>query len=160
VYINLSRLNAIESNEFKIHFDCASMGLGIYSIYIVDDYSSGTLRIVKQFTQADVFQMLNQENGVLVSCVFDDSGKWIATQDYDLGQSFQLTMIDVDATILDTLFDPITKEGKVKGYYGWQLHSVLNSGRVPIGYGSIVENYTNKPSQTFTFNLQQSGGEI
>lgn len=156
VYISLSRAGAVEGNEFKIHFT-GSLSLGTYSIYIVDDYSSGVLRTIKKITQADAYQLQNQDNGLLYTCIFDGT-KWIAAQNYSLGQPFELKMIDVSLADLPTYFDLTTKQGIAKGYYGWELHSVLNQGRVPIGYGTLTETIAGQ-SVTTSFAPQATGGE-
>lgn len=153
VYISLSDQAAVEGNEFKFHFKAENLILGAYKIYIVDNYASGTLSIVKQFDYKDVYQMQNQENGVLVSCIYDDNGNWVASQDYDLGQPFETKIIDVPAAALSDYFDTTTGQGKVRGYFGWELHSILNAGRVPVGYGQVTD-----AEGTVTYAIGDTGG--
>lgn len=160
IYISLSDINVIPGNEFRLHFDCVSMTMGNNRILIVDNYSSGTPRIIKTLTSADAFQMLNQEDGIVIDCVFDDTEKWIAYQNYDLGQPFETKMIDVTADQLSIYFDPNTKLGIIRGYFGWQLHPTLNQGRVPVGFGSITETYLNGSTVTKILNPGDTGGEM
>jgi hypothetical protein len=117
VYISLSRTGAVQGNEFRIHIECDSLALGDKKIIIADDYSSGTLLVVKEITQADSYAMKNQDGGLVIDCVFDDNGKWIAYQNYDLGTPFAVEMFSGD---IDASFDA-TGLGKVKGYFGKAL---------------------------------------
>lgn len=155
VFISLSAQNAIEGNEFTIHFNCSTLALGSHKIYIVDNLASGTPNILKAITSADAYQMLNQDNGIAFRCTYDDTGHWVCYQNYDLGQPFETKMIDVSIEELPTYFDTTTLQGKVKGYFGWVLHSALNSGRVPVGYGSFTD-----VEGTTTFIPQATGGEL
>lgn len=154
VFISLSNLNAVEGNEFTLHFNCSALNLGSKKIYIVDNLATGSPSIIKAITQADAYQMLNQDNGISIKCTFDDNGHWIAYQNYNLGQPFELKMIDVSATELPTYFDTTTLAGKIKGYFGWELHSVLNGGRVPVGYGTFTD-----VNGSVVFTPQHVGGE-
>lgn len=154
VFISLSNENAVEGNEFTLHFNCTSLTLGDNKIYIVDNLATGSPSVIKAISQADAFQMMNQDNGISIRCTFDDTGHWIGYQNYNLGQPFELKMIDVSAADLPTYFDTNTLAGKIKGYYGWQLHAPLNSGRVPVGYGTFTD-----ANGTVVFTPQASGGE-
>lgn len=151
VYISLSRINTIEGNEFRIHFDCDILNIGNKKIMIVDDYASGTLRVLKEFSIADAYQMMNTDGGIVFDIVFDNEGKWIISQSYELGQPFQITMFD---NVVNDFFDS-SLQGKVKGYFGWEIYQVL-SGRMPVGYGSITDGNGN----TKVFNLGDQDGEL
>jgi hypothetical protein len=154
VFISLSNLDAVEGNEFTIHLNCTALSLGSHKINIVDNLASGTPNIIKVISAADVFQMLNQEDGIAIRCTFDDVGHWIAYQNYNLGQPFELKMIDVSIDQLPTYFDTNTLQGKSRGYFGWALHSILNGGRVPVGYGTFTD-----ANGAVTFIPQTYGGE-
>lgn len=118
VYISLSRTNAVEGNEFLIHFNCTALNFGSNKIYIADNYAGGTLTLVKTLVQADGYEMLNRDGGITIRCVFDDTGKWIASQNYDLGSPTEVKMF---SGLESTHFDSLTGLGKVKGWYGYSL---------------------------------------
>jgi hypothetical protein len=155
IYISLSRLKAVEGNEFRLHFDCNSLSMSDKKFIICDDYASGTLIVLKELTFADAFQMKNIDGGLVLDIVYSNEGKWIVYQNYDLGQPFQLKMIDVPANELVTYFDTTSLLGKKKGYFGWALHSTLNSGRVPVGFGTYTDI-----NGTTVFVQGESGGEV
>lgn len=118
VYISLSRLQAVEGNEFRIHFEADSLNLGDKKIFIVDDYALGTFSLVKEITQSDSFAMKNQDGGIVVDCVFDNTGKWFCYTNYNLGQPSQIITLDGNP---NDLFDLTTGLGKVKGLFGFVL---------------------------------------
>lgn len=138
VYISLSRTGAVEGNEFRLHFDCSALNLGTKKIIIADDYTSGTLTILKEITQGDSYAMLNQDGGIVIDCVFDDTGKWIAYQNYDLGSPNEVKMFSGD---LDACFD-VSGLGKVKGYFGYALMNGQN-GTVDVSDRFIVGTKVN-----------------
>lgn len=117
IFISLSRVGAVSGNEFRIHFECTSLNIGSNHIYIADNYSGGTLTPVKVITQGDSYQMLNQDGGICIDCVFDGT-QWFAYQNYDLGRPFEILMIDGDPS---QYFDLVGGLGKVEGYYGYCL---------------------------------------
>lgn len=151
VYISLSNSGAVEGNEFRIQIDCDSLLLNGKKIYIIRDYGGGTPVIIKEIGDGDVYQMMNQDNGIVFDCIFSDTGKWnVAYQNYDLGQPFEVKMFEGD---IDQFFNISTRQGKVKGYFGWAIHDDL-SGRVPMGIGS-----GNDGGSTKTISPKEKGGK-
>jgi len=124
IYINLSSEGAVEGNEFRIHFDCPSLLLNGKSIFIVRDYVSGsTPTAIKEIGQGEVYQMMNQDGGIVFDCLFSDTNLWnVAYQNYDLGAPNQFITLD---GVIDDLFD-VDGYGKVKGLFG---HGICD-GRV------------------------------
>lgn len=155
VYISLSSTGAVAGNEFRIHFECESLTLGEKKILILDNYSGGTLNIVKELTQADMYQMLNQDGGIVINCVFDDNGKWIAYQNYDLGEPFAVKMFSGN---WDTCFNA-DGAGKVKGWYGHQIMNGQNGtdnieDRFIVATGDKTKIKTTDGSDQVVLNLQ------
>jgi hypothetical protein len=48
----------------------------------------------------------------------------------------------------------------VRGYYGWQLHTILKDGKTPVGFGSRTETYANGNTVIKNFNIGDTGGEM
>jgi microcystin-dependent protein len=151
IYISLSRLKAVEGNEFRIHFDCDALMIGNSHIFICDDYSSGTLKVLKTIVIGDSYQMANQDGGLVFDAVFDNEGKWIISQNYEIGQK-KSTIIYMGDISED--FDATTLLGKTKGYFGWKLEQLM-SGRVPVGFGTVTDVHGDT-----TFVQGQSNGEV
>lgn len=150
VFFNLSGSNAVEGNEFKIHLNGVFVSNG-YKIKIVTGVESGNLTVLKEIGDGDFFEMRNRDGGLIFHCVFSDQKKWeITSQNYDLGQPFEMKMFRGEVT---EYFDT-TLQGKVKGYFGWEIDTVMQ-GRVPIGYGKGTD--INK--KTNSFDINSSGGE-
>jgi microcystin-dependent protein len=107
-----------DGSTFKIHFDCDALTLGGNVIYIKQ--GSTTL---KQITQGDVYQMLNQDKGIIFSFVYDATeGKWVGSQNYDLGKPGEIVTIDgVISSLFDTASGTNNAKGKVKGLFGYSL---------------------------------------
>lgn len=124
LYISLSALNAVEGNEFRIHIDCTALSLGGNRIIIANNYAGGTLNVLKTFTQADVYQMLNQDGGLVFDCVFDNQGKWIISENYDIGTPFEVKALD---GIITDMFDTTSGMGIVKGLFGYCLCNAARS---------------------------------
>lgn len=116
VYISLSNDDAVEGNKFRIHFDCASLGLSGKNIYIVRNYAGGSPDTLKKIEQADVWHMLNHDGGLTFDCVFTGSN-WCISSNYELLHPFQIGMTD---GVITDLFDA-NGWGKVKGYFGSHL---------------------------------------
>lgn len=118
VYISLSEQGAVEGNEFQIHLDCNSLNLGGKRIYLIRDYSGGTPTVIKTIEEGDVYQMLNQEGGIVINCVFSDQRQWnVASQNYNLGTPGEIKILDGS---LQALFNS-NGLGKVKGLYGYAI---------------------------------------
>lgn len=150
LYISLSADGAVEGNEFRLHFDCDTLNLGEKVIYVADNYSNGVLNAIKTMTQGDFYEMKNRIGGIVLDCVFDNNGHWQVYQNYDLGQPFETTMFDGDLT---ACFDPVSGEGKVIGWYGWKVHTIM-SGRTPLAVGQLTDIEGN----TMTFGIGDTGG--
>jgi hypothetical protein len=150
IYFALDKGVAVEGNEFRIHIDCNSLDLQGHSIFIVQDFGTVSQTVLKQITQGDVYQMLNQDGGIAFDAKYNGSD-WVAYQNYDLGQPFEIKLFDNDIAVY---FDE-TFNGKVKGYFGWKIHQVL-SGRVPVGYGEVTDTAGNVQN----FTLGATGGEV
>jgi len=116
VYISLSNAGAVEGNEFRIHLDATSVGLGGKNLYIVRNYTGGTPDILKKIDQGDVYEMLNHDGGIVFDCVYSGSN-WLIYANYDKGESFTVGMMD---GVITDYFDP-GGWGKVKGYFGRHL---------------------------------------
>lgn len=118
VYISLSSEGAVEGNEFRIHFNCSALNLSGKKIYIIRDYTGGAPVIIKEIGQGDIYQMLNQDGGIVFDCVFSDTGVWnVMYQNYNLGVPNEIKTID---GVITTLFDS-SGLGKVKGLFGYAL---------------------------------------
>lgn len=118
VYISLSDNKAVEGNEFRIHIDCESLSMNGRKIYIIREYTSGTPVILKTISQGDIYQMQNQEGGIVFTCVFSDLLKWsVVSQNYDLGTPNEIKVIDGQ---LSNLFDG-NGLGKVRGLFGYAV---------------------------------------
>lgn len=150
LYISLSADGAVEGNEFRLHFNCSNFNIGSNKVYIADNYASGVLNAIKTMIQGDFYEMLNRDGGIVLDCVFDNTGHWRVYQTYDLGQPFETTMFDGDLT---ASFDPVSGEGKVKGWYGWKV-STLMAGRTPLGVGQLTDGEGN----VMTFGIGDTGG--
>ena len=150
VFFSLSDTNAVEGNEFRIHFDAVIIPNG-YKIKIITGVDSGNLVVLKELDAGDFFEMRNRDGGLIFTCVFSDQKKWeVCSQNYDLGQPFEIKMFRGD---VEEYFDSSLR-GKKKGYFGWVIDTVMQ-GKVPIGYGKgrDINNEEN------TFDLNSSGGE-
>ena len=157
IFFALDTTRAIEGNEFRIHFNCDSLNLNGKNIYIVENYGLNTQNQLKKITQGDVYEMLNQEGGIVFDLKYKGVNglNWIVSQNYDLGQPFETTMFDGD---VNSYFDTTTGMGTVRGYYGWALHTILKDGRSPVGIGTNTEVYANSPSVVYNYNVGQTGG--
>lgn len=155
LYFSLHRAGAVDGNEFRIHFDCTSINLNGYSIFVVQDFGGGGSTTIKELTQADIYHMLNQENGIVVDCKYNGTD-WFGYQNYDLGQPFQTTIWT--RPNLFSYFDATTKEGKIRGYFGWKVSDIIKDGRMPVGAGSRTETYSNGNIVTYPFNVGDTGG--
>lgn len=116
VYISLSNDDAVEGNEFRVHFDCNSLGLSGKNIYIVRNYAGGSPDILKKIEQGDVWHMLNHDGGIIFNCKFTGTN-WCLSANYELSAPFQISMTD---GVITDLFDT-SGWGKVKGYFGSHL---------------------------------------
>lgn len=124
VFISLSSEGAVEGNEFRIHFNCSNLSLNGKKINIIRDYVAGSPTIIKEITQGDVYQMMNQDGGIVFDCVYSDTGKWnVMYQNYDLGVPNEIKSID---GVIADLFNS-SGLGKVKGLYGYALCNGLNN---------------------------------
>lgn len=118
VYIALSKVDAVEGNEFRIHFNCASLNLNGYKIVLAQDNGNGTYTTLKTIQQGDVYMMKNIDGGIVFDCVFDDNGNWsVCYQNYELGRPGEIITLD---GVIANLFD-VSKMGKIKGLYGYAL---------------------------------------
>lgn len=154
IYFNLDLQNSVDGNEFRFHFNCNSLDLGGKNIYFTNGADTSSTGIIKKITVADIFTMLNRDGGIVLTFkykVVANVGTWILYQNYEIGQSFQITMFDNDLT---QFFDT-NLNGNVKGYFGWSVYQVMN-GRVPVGYGDITDNAGTEQN----FALGTAGGEI
>lgn len=150
VFFNLSERGAVEGNEFRIHLDADIVSNG-YKIKIVTGADNGNLNVLKEIEQGDLFEMKNRDGGIVFTCIFSDKKRWeICSQNYDLGQPFEIKMFRGDVS---EFFDSRLK-GKVKGYFGWEIDAVMQ-GRVPIGYGKGVDLNNQKKE----FEINTIGGE-
>lgn len=152
LYIALDSTDIIEGNSFKIHFNCSKLNLNGNKIYIVRDYGLSTQSIMKTIDVGDVYEMYNQEGGIVFDFRVNSNAIWEGYyQNYNLGQSFEIKMFDGDIT---QYFDS-SLNGKVRGYYGWKIHSIM-TGRVPVGYGTNVSDGTTEK----TLTIGDVGGEF
>lgn len=150
IYISLERIGAVQGNKFFVHIDCNSLALGANKIIIADNYSSGVLTTLKEITTADAYAMQNKKGGLFLTFTFDELGKWIMAQDYELGQPFQITMFD---GVVTDFFDS-GLQGKVQGYFGWEIYTVM-TGRMPIGYGVYTDDSLTAPAN---YTIGNTGG--
>jgi len=83
LYISLSDTGAIEGNNFKLHFK-GVITLGVYKIFIVRDYLTGTPITIKTLEARDVVEVNNRLDGIVIDVYFSDQGKWDTFyQNYD-----------------------------------------------------------------------------
>lgn len=152
IFISLSRSGAVAGNEFRLHFECTSLNIGVNHIYIADNYAGGSLVVVKVLVQGDAYQMLNQDGGLVIDCVYDGT-QWIAYQNYDLGRPFEIVTLDGDPS---ALFDLTSGMGKIEGYFGYCL---CNAPRTVNGV--IVPNLTDRfiVAAGNTYGFGATGGE-
>lgn len=154
VYISLSNDNAVEGNEFRIHFD-GNIQLNGHKIYIVRDYVSGTPVYIKTISDGDIYEMKNRDGGILFDCVFSDTASWnVVYQNYDLGQPFETKMFSGDSSLM---FDD-SGLGKVKGWFGYALMNGNNgtqdiSNRFILAAGGAIESGTIGGSNKITLQL-------
>lgn len=123
IFISLSRQGAVAGNTFTIHFNCTSLNMGSNHIIIADNYTGGTLTVVKTFGQGDAYHMLNADGGVVIECTFDGS-QWIAYQTYEQGKPFEVIHLDGDPS---AMFDLTNGMGKLQGYFGYCLCNAARS---------------------------------
>lgn len=154
IYFDLDLASAVEGNEFRFHFDCETLNFGTKNIYFTQAFGTVDQITIKKLEKADVYGMLNQEKGIVLTCkckVIAGVKSWIISQNYDLGQPFVISMFEDDIT---AFFD-VSLDGKVRGYFGWKIHTIM-SGRMPVGYGNV----TDANGDTFTFPMNSEGGEV
>jgi hypothetical protein len=158
IFFALDSSKAVEGNEFRIHLDCTSLNLNGTNIYIVENYGLDNQKILKKIEQGDVYEMLNQEGGLVFTLKYKGVNDldWIISQNYDLGKPFETTMFEGN---VNQFFDT-DGNGMVRGYYGWQLHTILNQGRTPVGFGTRTETYANGNIAIKNFNIGDTGGEM
>lgn len=117
VYFTLQKTDAVEGNEFRIHFECDEIFLNTKKIFIAQEGTSpGSPVIIKTITQGDVYAMMNQEKGIVIDCIYDGVN-WFCYQNYDLGTSNEIKTID---GVVTELFDGLGM-GRVIGLYGYAL---------------------------------------
>lgn len=133
VYFSLTTSNAIEGNEFRLHFNCDSIVLGGNTITIAYPGSGSTTVVLKTITEADVYMMKNIKGGIIFDCVYTGS-RWVISQNYELGPPKQIITLD---GVISDLFAS-SGLGKVQGLYGYALCDGNNdtpnlSGRFILG---------------------------
>lgn len=155
VFFTLDSATSIEGNQFTVHFNCEELNLAGKNIYITENYQTADQSVLKKVDFGDVCEMKNRDGGI--SFVLKYKGThWVMYQNYDKGQPFEVSMFDGD---MNTYFDS-TGQGKVKGYFGWSIHSILKDGKTPVAAGVRTETYNNGASVTKTFNIGETGGEM
>lgn len=115
--IVLRQDNAVEGNKFVIHFECSQLNLATFNLSIVQALGSGQTNL-KTITQGDIYQMMNQSNGIVFECEFSSSGNWLIYQNYDLGMPLDTKILTSPGARSN--FDS-TGLGQVKGCYGWAI---------------------------------------
>jgi hypothetical protein len=151
----LDKLAAVEGNEFRIHFDCTSLNLNGKSLKIVQDYNTVGQTTIKEIKQGDIYQMLNQEKGIVITLKYT-GGTWVAYQNYDLGRPNEVITLD---GVINEMFDEATGLGIVRGLFGYVICDqvrVVNGVNIPnlkrkflLGVDEGVINY----------NTGDTGGE-
>lgn len=117
VYFNIKRINNIEGNEFRFHFECNSIDLTGKTIVIsYEGLTPGSTIPIKIIKQADVWMMKNQDGGIVFDCVYEGS-QWVCYQNYNLGQPNQIVTLD---GVINDMFD-VTGWGKIVGLFGFHL---------------------------------------
>jgi hypothetical protein len=116
--IVLKQDNAIEGNKFVLHFECSNINLAGYVLKIAQS-SGSSQTVLKTISQADIYAMRNQDNGIAFEFIFSSNGAWILYQNYDLGVPFETKILT--GLTAGVNFDPATKLGVNKGYFGWSV---------------------------------------
>ena len=138
-------------NIFEIHLN-GEINLAGHNILIMQDYGLVGAIVLKTITPGDIYEMMNRDGGIYFRCTYSvDLGQWVVWQSYDLGQPMEIKMVPGSTA---GVFDPMTGDGLVKGWYGWRVYNPL-VGRVPIGAGSYTEGAT-----TYTRAPGDTGGEV
>lgn len=151
IYFNVKTANAVKGNEFRIHFECAGIDLNGKTITIVENYGTAGQRTIKEITQGDIYEMLNQEKGIVITLKYLGA-EWVAYQNYSLGVPSEITMWEGDVALS---FDAGTQMGKIQGLFGWKIHTVM-AGRTPVGFGDVLDD--NGLAQSFA--MGDSAGEL
>lgn len=116
LYIVINSQNQVNGNRFTIHFNCNSINLNGFKIFIASSTSGGIGSPLKTIEQGDVYQMKNIDNGIVFNCICDGNF-WYVSQNYELGRPYEY--IEVDG-VISALFDVLGK-GKVKGLFGYAI---------------------------------------
>lgn len=152
VYFSLDKKLAKDGNEFRIHFNCTSIGLSGKNIRIAElDAISGLPTELKVISVGDVFEMLNRDGGIIFTMKYDGS-KWVISQNYSLGTPFEIKQID---GVWNDLFDT-NGWGKVKGLYG---HVVADGRNNTYDLTKLFLVGANQDINSAKYHVGATGGE-
>lgn len=153
VNIILDTDNAVDGNEFRIHFQCSSFAFNGFVVQLSSGNGSGT-SILRNITSADMYQMQNIDGGIVFDCKYR-AVSWIYYQNFELGQPNQV--VDLWNVVPSNLFDS-SGAGKVKGLFGYGLATgaTVNGVVTPNLQGMFVTGLSQTDSDYST--VGQTGG--
>lgn len=155
VYISLDSIDAVEGNEFRIHLDCNSLNLNGRKIYIIREFASGSPVTLKEIGQGDVYEMMNQDGGLVFDCVYSDTNQWnVVYQNYTTGTPFEIKMLD---GIKEEMFG-VDGLGSVKGYYGLAICDGRNGTPDLVDRFVLGAGNSSDPARPLAIIEEQTGG--
>lgn len=118
----------VKGNKFTLHFDAININLTGNQILIKQ---TDGVTVLKSLSFPDFYEMKNIDGGIIINLVHDGT-TWMYSQNYSLGASGELKMLDVlPSTPLSSLFDTSVSvnnaKGKVKGIWGWALCNAVGT---------------------------------
>ncbi len=157
--IDLVTVGAVEDNYFTIQFDCDNVILNGYKIKIAQNFTGGG-SVLRELDFGDFFVMKNIDKGIVFNARFD-SLNWFLSQNYELGMSRETKMLTNQLLLAN--FDPISKMGIKKGYFGWAW---ADGGNYAVNSTTIQNDNLTKmfivgydPSNTDYSPVGKEGGE-